>query len=84
MRTLYLNILFPLSPPPTPHSSSRTHTLRVTVETTQAALSNIEEERETFKEQIQDLQSELITLKRDNDKAKEMRSLALEERSKVS
>ena len=62
----------------------RTHTLRVTVESTKTALSRSEEERDALHEQLRDLQDELVTLKRDNVQANELRSLALEERSKVS
>ena len=56
----------------------------MTIKTTQTTLSNIEEERDVLNGQVRDLQDELSSLKKDNEKANEMRSLALEERSKVS
>ena len=64
--------------------SPRTHSLRVAVDTAQAVLGHTEEERDVLKYQVRDLQDNLVSLKRDNEKAREMRSLALEERSKVS
>ena len=65
-------------------STHRTHSLKVTIDTTQRALANVEVERDILKDQMLVLQDNLASLKRDNEKAKEMRSLALEERSKVS
>jgi len=64
--------------------SCRTHSLRVAVESAQAALVSTEEERDLLQDRVLALERELASLKRDNEKVREMRSLALEERSKVS
>lgn len=56
----------------------------MTLEATQTALNNVEVERDNLADQLLDMQDDLASLKSDNEKAKEMRSLAIEERSKVS
>lgn len=62
----------------------RAHSLRMAVESAQSLLGNMEAEREALRHQVRDSKDELLSLKRDNEKAREMRSLAMEEKSKVS
>ncbi len=62
----------------------RTHSLRVSVDSSKTRLSEYEEERTATKEKMQILQEELNSLKRDREQANHLRSQALEERSKVS
>ena len=56
----------------------------MTADGLQAALSEVEESRERQLVKLRALKEELAAVKRDNEKANELRSLAMEERSKVS
>lgn len=72
----YLHILTPLYP-------HRSHELRVALERVASKIKEADSERRELTNQIGDLEKEVITLRRTNNEAIKMRTIALEERSKV-
>ena len=56
----------------------------MTADGLQSALSEVEESRDRLSMKLRNLKEELVSVKRDNEKANELRSLAMEERLKVS
>ena len=76
---MYLHVTPPSLPP-----FLSTHLLKVALERRESALKEMESERDNLASHSHQLEGEVASLRRANEEAMQMRSLALEERSKVS
>ena len=71
----------PIPLPLPPHSS---HLLKMAVERKDDMMRELEEEHTKLMKQCAELEEETASLQRANEEARQTRSMALEERSKVS